>query len=294
MTRRYTPAQLQSLLRQAEQKRKQAVDKYNHAVRQHNAKVKRSIDDYNREVRAYNARVLSNRQRLQSAVRQLKATSATSARYVTFRQSVEVVHTSYSRLESVVANTALDSRTEYLIDMSEREAANSVNVAESLLGVDTSQPNVDVLEHSDIVNELAQIAPDLEHRWRGAVFALNPGNPDAARHFCASAREIFVQILDLTAPEDMVLRSNPHAARTLDGRLTRRARLSFLLLRQGVRVDALETFVDADLDNVMELFRVFNDGTHGAAGAFSYAQLQGIRRRVENALQFLCQVARGN
>jgi hypothetical protein len=201
-------------------------------------------------------------------VRRLLSANTAPTRDVTFRQSVEVMHRSYSRLETAVANATLDPRTEYLLDLSEREAANSVGVAESLLGGELAQSSVDVLEHSDIVDELAQIAPDLEHRWRGAVFALNPINPDAARHFCSSSREIFVQILDLTAPEEAVLRANPHAARTQDGRVARRARLSYLLMRQGVQIDALETFADADLDNVMELFRMFNDGAHGAAGAF--------------------------
>lgn len=292
MTRRYTPAQLQSMLRQMQQKQKQAIDKYNQAVRQHNAKVKRAIDDYNREVRAHNARVAANRQRLQSAVRQLQSSSAPSSRFVTFRTSVESVHTSYSRLETAVANTALDPRTEYLVDLSEREAANSVVVAGSLLGTAGTAEQPEVLDHEDIVSELSSISPDLENRWRGAVFSLSPGNPDAARHFCASAREIFVRILELSAPEEAVSAANPAAPRTPDGRITRRARLSYLLLKQGIRVDALASFADADLDNVMELFRVFNDGTHGDAGTFSHSQLLGIRRRVENALQFVCHIAR--
>lgn len=294
MTRRYTPAQLQSMLRQMQQKQKQAIDKYNQAVRQHNAKVKRAIDDYNREVRAHNARVTANRQRLQSAVRRLQAPVTVPSRFVSFRQSVEVVHTSYSRLETAVASSALDPRTEYLVDLSERETANSVSVAGAILGTPDTAVQPEVLDHEDIVNELSTIAPDLELRWRGAVFSLNPQNPDAARHFCASAREIFVQILDMSAPEDAVLAANPSAARTRDGRVTRRARLSYMLVRQGVRVDALATFADADLDNVMELFRVFNDGTHGNAGTFTHPQLLGIRRRVENALQFLCQIAAPN
>lgn len=291
VTRRYTSAQVQNMLRQLQQKQRQAIDKYNQAVRQHNAKVRRAIDEYNREVRAHNARVLANRQRLESAVRRLKTPSTAPARLAVFRRSVETVHTSYSRLEAAVSTTQLDPRTEFLVDLSEREAANSVGLAGALFGTDDSAEQPEVLDHADIVDELSMVSPDLEHRWRGAVFALSPSNPDAARHFCASAREIFVRILDLRAPEDAVLQAKASAARTPDGRVTRRERISYLLARQGISVDALASFADADIDNVMELFRLFNDGTHGSAGSFSHLQLMGIRRRVENALQFLCQVS---
>lgn len=294
VTRRYTSAQLRSMLRQIEQKQKQAIDKYNQAIRQHNAGVRRAVNDYNREARAHNARVLRNRQQLQSAIRRLQSGGSRLASYVTFGRSVETVHTSYTRLEAAVASTELDPRTEYLIDLSEREAANSVGLAESLAGEESTSSSLDILDHADISDELIQISSDLENRWRGAVFALNPGNPDAARHFCTSAREIFVKILDLKAPDDQVLRANPEAARTQEGRVTRRARLSYLLQRQGVRIEELEHFADSDIENVMELFRLFNDGTHGPAGTFSFQQLQMVRRRVENALQFLSQLARFN
>ena len=52
------------MLRQAEQKQRQAVNDYNRKVRAHNQKVHQAVDNYNREVRAYNARVRANRQRL--------------------------------------------------------------------------------------------------------------------------------------------------------------------------------------------------------------------------------------
>ena len=292
MPRRYTPAQIKSMLRQMEQRQKQAINKYNQAIRQYNASVRRAVDDYNREVRAHNARVVRNRQQLQSAIRRLQSGRSVSTRYVTFRQSVELVHTSYTRLESAVASTELDPQAEFLIDLSEREAVNSIGVAESLAGEDSLSASAEVLDHEDISDELIRIAPDLEKRWRGAVFALNPHNPDAARHFCTSAREIFVQIFDLKAPEVEVLRVNPQADRTPDGRVTRRSRLRFLLGRQGVHIEELESFADADIENVMELFRVFNDGTHGSAGTFSFQQLQSVRRRVENALQFLSHIVR--
>jgi hypothetical protein len=197
------------------------------------------------------------------------------------------------RLENDVGGRDLSPQQDLLIDLSARETANSLQVANSLWSTGSDQES-DIVENTEIVDELKEIALDLDHRWRGAVFALSPRNPDAARHFCASAREIFVQILEIAAPESSVLQWLPEPPRTQDGRITRRARLRFMLSRQGTALDALEDFAEENMNNVMELFQVFNDGTHGTAGTYSYDQLRVIRTRVESGLQFLCQVARRN
>ena len=44
--------------------------------------------------------------------------------------------------------------------------------------------------------------------------------------------------------------------------------------------------VESDMNNVIELFEVFNEGTHGSAGAFDLPQLQAIRKRVEDGITF--------
>ena len=54
--------------------------------------------------------------------------------------------------------------------------------------------------------------------------------------------------------------------------------------------DALEKFVEQDVNNILELFRVFNDGTHGSAGKFDLPQLNKIKKRVEDGIMFLAQI----
>jgi Predicted pPIWI-associating nuclease len=54
----------------------------------------------------------------------------------------------------------------------------------------------------------------------------------------------------------------------------------------------LEEFIDRDLDNVVTLFNVFNEGTHGSAGTFTLGQLAAIKQRVEDAIRFLHSVIR--
>jgi hypothetical protein len=139
--------------------------------------------------------------------------------------------------------------------------------------------------------ELGRFSEELENRWKGAVFALNPNNPDAARHFCASAREVLTQILEVKAPTDVVLAAMPECDRTEHGKPTRRARVRYFLHRKGLRDDILEEFIVQDVQNVIDLFEVLNDGTHGSAGKFNLQQLYIIRKRVEDGVMFLSRVA---
>lgn len=45
--------------------------------------------------------------------------------------------------------------------------------------------------------------------------------------------------------------------------------------------------VQADIDDVVNLFRTFNNATHGAAGRYDLRTLGTIKRCVEDALRFL-------
>jgi hypothetical protein len=51
-------------------------------------------------------------------------------------------------------------------------------------------------------------------------------------------------------------------------------------------------FVDADINNVMDLFGDFNPATHGEAGRYDLVQLAAIKSRVEGAIQFLHRIVR--
>ena len=130
-----------------------------------------------------------------------------------------------------------------------------------------------------------------DHRWRGAIFSLNPNYPDASRHFCTSSREILCQILELAAPNGEVIAANPSCPRTEDGDPTRRAKIHYLLGRRGLSVDSLDEFVEQDVQNIIELFNVFNSGTHGAAGKFKLPELFTIKKRVEDGILFVAGIA---
>lgn len=180
-----------------------------------------------------------------------------------------------------------------LFDLIEGEAANSAATWNVLQGEPADEAATERgLNDTRITEELKAIAPDFDARWRGALFALNPANPDAARHFCTSSRELIDKVLLLAAPDEAVKALLPNYETTDYGSIARRARVRFCLVRSGRYSPEVHDFVDADLENVVQLFGEFNDGTHGSAGHFSIGQLQTIKQRVEDALLFLHEISR--
>ena len=292
MVRRVNLSQYRSKLQQAQskqrqniQKRNNAIQQYNNKVRQYNTARKQAIDAYNREVRAHNARVRANRTRLQSALERL-AQQTNTVRYTVLHKSVSTLSTKYKRLDIADANP-------FLSDLAEQEATNSVTVLNDLLDDDTANSQADdELKNSLIANELAHISPDLDNRWHGAIYALNPENPDAARHFCTSTREIITEILDTKAPDEDVFARFPDCRTTDKGTPTRRAKIHYCLDRNDSVNDELENFIDANIDNVVLLFNELNSGTHGPAGKYSLQQLVSIKIRVEDAIRFMCEIVR--
>lgn len=290
MVRRMTQSQYYSMIRQAEQKRRQEINKYNQAVRKHNQNVKRAVDNFNREVRTYNARVRTNRQRVINELNRLKSQSRTT-QYKVFRTSVQTLHTSYERLESQGKNKQLTDVQNFFYDLSEREAANNLQVMNSLLAENDDETQITgELQNIKIVEELNRISPELNARYRGAVFSLSPQNPDAARHFCTSTREIITKIINLKAPDNEVIQLFPNCDRTQDGKPTRRSKIKYFLNHKQISDGYLEDFVDSDVDNIIELFKVFNEGTHGGSDTYSHNQLLSIKTRVEDGILFLCEL----
>ena len=289
MVKRVNMSQLRSQFRQIESKQRQAVNKYNQAVRNLN----QAVNNYNSAARAHNAKVRANQQRLARELARLQS-RPTSSRYVRYSTSVQTVQTSFRRVEATADSGAwADQRN--LLDFAESEAANSAAALNTLLDDRRGADDADEgrLRDTVLTTELRDIDPELDSRWRGALFSLSPKNPDAARHFCTSAREILASILTSQAPDNAVKAALPGFAPTPQGGVSRRARIHYLLGRTGDDVDGLAAFVEDDITSVITLFDDFNGGTHGPAGRLSLTQLAAIKQRVEGAIQFLHRIAVG-
>lgn len=289
MAKRISPAQLRSQMRQAQNKQRQAINKYNSEVRKYNQKVKRSVDEYNREVRSHNARVRTNRQKLKNELARLNRNS--TVRYKVVYSSAVELNASYERInvrESEFEN--LVHGNEFL-DLAETENAFSLQTANELEDpIETHNPQV--AEDLDVKAKLAEISADLTNRYAGAVYSLSKENPDASRHFCTSSREIFIDILDIHAPNKTILAEFPDCAKTEKGEPTRRWKIKHILNERGLDDEEAVNFVDKDVNNILELFGVFNAGTHGDAGTYTFDKLLSIKKRVEKGIVFLSEICK--
>lgn len=255
MTRRISRSQLNNMIRRAETERRRAIQRFNQDVRKYNQearrqnqkqrdainKFNRDVNEYNRLVRQHNERVRAHRQRLRNELSRLTS-RASSTRYVTLQASTKAVHNAYVRYEAQAESDA--AHAEFL-DLAEREDANNIEVLNALLDDEGQSPaSAGDLQATRIVGELRSISTDLDSRWHGALYSLSPNNPDACRHLCSSAREIFAQVLHIKAPNDLVLTTLPDCEKTDKGHPTRRSRIVYLLHKKGLGLNSLEDFVE--------------------------------------------------
>ncbi|MFE2358037.1 hypothetical protein [Streptomyces parvulus] len=293
-----TPAQFRAAMQKAQREHKRAVDSYNRQVRSYNTAVKKAVNDYNREVRNYNSKarahnrkIENQRRRINQEIARLNARPAGTT-FNTYRTSTAVLVQAYSTAETDLASRAAPPAAQRFVDLASHETANSVYLVNALDGdgAPEDDPTEDELRAPSMVTELQSFGQDLVNRWTGALYSLSPQNPDAARHFCTSAREVVITMLDSSAPDAEVKQEEPTCEVTERGAPTRKAKISYLLRRHGVVDDSITNLVDQDVKNLLSLFRTFNDGTHGHAGRFTITELSGIRTRVEAAIEFIHQV----
>jgi hypothetical protein len=295
MARRTTPAQIRAALQRAQRDQKRAIDNYNREVRKYNSAVKKAVNDYNREVRnhnskarAHNREVENQRRRVQQEIARLNSRSSSTS-FVTYQASTRAFVEIYDRAETGLASSPSSAADRRLLDLVSDEAANSVYLANALDGDGDPAGSFteDELRAPSMQSELAHFGEDLTNRWVGALYALSPQNPDAARHFCTSAREVVITMLDTSVPDAEVKQKDPTCQLTDSGAVTRRSKIAYLLHRQGVTAEAVTEAIAGDVDNLLSLFRTFNEGTHGHAGRFSIPELSAIRTRVESAIRFI-------
>src|SRR5687767_14499018 len=95
MPRKVTPAQLNNMVRQAQRKYVNDVNREIKRVNDHN---KRVVDNHNRKVRAHDQRVRENQRRLINELNRLNS-RPTTTRYVTYETSVRTLQRSFVRVE---------------------------------------------------------------------------------------------------------------------------------------------------------------------------------------------------
>ena len=261
-------------------------------VRRFNQQLKQATNDYGSRVRQYNNRLKHNQQTIKLELTKIQSHN-NSIKYSVLRSSTLSLSDAYSQLErdeNVLMNYKSGT---WFMNSSEREITNSLKVSNALEELDDleilakSDQNSLELSNSRIHEKISSFSLDLGDRWKGALYALSPNNPDASRHFCTSTRELFIKILNTKAPDRLILSDNPNCEKTKDGKPTRREKIRFIMIKAGISISSAVEFYDSNINNIMQLFSDFNEGTHGQSGVFQLPQLLAIKTRVEDSLEFL-------
>jgi hypothetical protein len=292
MVKKISSSQLRNKLRQIQSKQRQAVNKYNQEVRNYNSNLKSAVNKYNQAVRTHNANVQRNRNVIKREIRKLESNSKTTTTYQRrYYDSSISLNNSYNRVAITSDNLKeLSPQQNHIYDLIEQENANNLSTYNAILNDEISD-NVEVGSNDDtLAKKLNTISIDLHDRWKGAVFSLSPKNPDATRHFCTSAREIFTKIIETKAPDEEVFKFDNNCKTTDKGNPTRREKIRYLISSKKLIKDVID-FVEDDIENVLELFHVLSEGTHGEAKNYSNEKLILVKKRVEDGLAFLCDIA---
>lgn len=263
---KFSASHFKSQIRQAQRKaERQLKNELNQASR----KIERDI---NREIRNYNSKMQHNRQIVLRELKKLQTHSTMTIRS-SYTISLDAMQKHYVTIGNVYQNESLTPQQEYILNLIEQEQANGLITANVVENNDFPAENTDDIE---IGAKLQHVSDDLNNRWKGAVFAINPQNPDAARHFCTSAREIFTEFIELKAPDDAVFQYNPNCQKTNQGNATRREKIKYMM-RNSNMDESVISFAESDITNILELFHVLSDGTHGPAGRYSYQNLLQVK-----------------
>ena len=264
---------------------RQAQRKIERDMRSEINKAARKLEnDMNRELRKYNSKVRHNQQVITRELNKLQSNTTVRSTYTV---SLGVMYQHYTAIGNVYDDCTVTPRQELILDLVEREQANSLITANAIENDDFLSENTEDVE---IGNKLLVVSEDLNNRWRGAVFAMSPQNPDAARHFCTSAREIFTEFIELKAPDTKVFEFNPNCEKTDRGNATRREKIKYMMRNTDIHSSVVD-FAEADIANILELFHVLSDGTHGAAGRYEFQKLVQVKKRVEQGINFLCEIS---
>ena len=167
-------------------------------------------------------------------------------------------------------------------------------VLKSLNYIDTSVGDETEEEYFDIVNDNCSIAekkirsinPDWLVLLNGAEQSFLSKNPDKARHTITSLRELITQILHMYAPDNELKLKYTDQKYYHQGKPTRKARIEYIL-RTKYSSSALLDIVDKDIVAMLEMFNLFQKGTHSVVKTLSDKELKFILKRTKLLIEQL-------
>lgn len=244
---------------------------------------KQEINNYNKAVRQYNSNVRNNKNKILRELNRMKSKYTINTNYYV---TTKLVHNFYIKVSNSYDNGLVE---EDIFNAIENEDANNLELSNVVLNNDEVE-NSDVdLDESNISAKLIKISTDLNDRWKGALFSLNPNNPEAARHFCTSTREILKVLIDDRIKDKDVIDSNPQCDKTNYGSPTRKEKIKYAMNKKGISDELIIEFTDSNIENTISLINELSNGTHGHSNKYSLNQLKSFKKRFEDSINFVCE-----
>lgn len=245
--------------------------------------LKNSINDYNRAVRQYNSDVRKHRNKIQTELNKMKSNCFVKSYYYI---STKSVHETYTEVSNLYENGYID---EEIFNAIERENANNLELSNVVLNNEDVENSDIEINESKISSKLIKISSDLDDRWKGALFSLNPNNPEAARHFCTSTREILKFLIDDGINDKEVVSENPQCEKTNFGTPTRKEKIKYAMNKKGISNTLVVEFANQNIENTVSLINELSNGTHGHSNRYSLNQLKSFKKRFEDSINFICE-----
>ena len=244
---------------------------------------KNSVNSYNRAVRRYNSKVRYYRNKIQREFNRLYFNYSIESHYY---NSTKLVYDTYTKISDLYENGDIE---ENLFNAIENENANNLELSNVVLNNEEVE-NYDVeIDESNISSKLSNISTDLDDRWKGALFSVNPNNPEAARHFCTSTREILKVLIDDGIKDSEVVSENPQCERKNSGTPTRKEKIKYAMNKKGIDNSLIVEFTNENIENTVSLINELSNGTHGRSSRYSLNQLKSFKKRFEDSINFICE-----
>ena len=103
-------------------------------------------------------------------------------------------------------------------------------------------------------------------------------NPDKVRHTITSLRELITQILHTSAPDNELKQKYTEPKYYYNGKPTRRTRIEYILFNKYSN-SSLVDIIDKDIVAILEMFNLFQEGTHKVVSSLSDDELKFILKR---------------
>lgn len=259
------------------------INRIQREARKADRQLKQEINNYNRAVRQYNSNLRSNQNKIQRELNRMKFTYTINTNYYV---STKLVHDVYTKVSDSYDNGYVDDD---IFNAIENEDANNLELSNVVLNNEEVENSDIELDESNISAKLIKISTDLDDRWRGALFSLNPNNPEAARHFCTSTREILKVLIDDGIKDEDVIGSNPQCEKTNNGTPTRKEKIKYAMNKKGISNELIIEFTNSNIENTVSLINELSNGTHGHSNRYSLNQLKSFKKRFEDSINFVCE-----